>query len=131
MRSILVSITLALLCATAHSQTLKKSDFLKPKPIQADKKWKPYVGSISLASLAVCGIGAISDPLSTRGLNETNPLFRNDRGGIRVGRSLAVGLAPCAATYLFEKKSPQLASLIRFIYGGVKIGWAIRNRRLK
>lgn len=109
---------------------LTKTDFLKPKPL-TQGKWKPFTGSMSIASIAVCGAGAVSDPLSTRGLNETNPLFRNEQGKIRMGRSLAIGIAPCAATYLLEKKSTQAATLIRFVYGAVKIGWTIHNLKEK
>lgn len=129
MKSLLIFITLLAFCATAPAQLTGES-FLKPQPIQADK-WKPYTGSLSIASSAVCFGGAIADPLSTRGLRETNGFFRNDQGGIRLGRALLIGSIPCGVSYLIEKKHPKAAIIGRFVYGGVRGYFAIRNARLK
>lgn len=128
-KSILFTIVLVF-SATASGQSLKQSDFLKPQPIPDRSVWRSY-GPMTAFSTSVCIGGAISDPLSSRGLYENNELFRNEQDQVRTGRGLIAGLAPCAASYFFERKHPKAANGFRFVYGGIKIGWAVRNLLIK
>lgn len=130
-RLMFVSITLLCCSATAYSQQLTKETFTRPQPIP--DKWKAYTGPLSVTSSFVCWGGALGDPLSSRGpgFYEMNSWFRNDQGGVRMTRGLIVGSIPCAVSYALEKKHPRAAIIGRFVYGGVKSFFAIRNVYLR
>lgn len=122
--SLLLMIAWVVLAQSAFGQSpqLKKSDFLKPPT----DKWKPFTGKLSIASTAVCFGGASADIISSQGLQERNAFFRDSSGRLD-NRKALLTFIPCGASYAVEKKYPKAAILGRFVYGGVKTYFAIRN----
>lgn len=124
-----IFITVLLFCATAHAQ--KKSDFLKPQPVNLERSiWKPY-GAMSIASSAVCYGGVSADLATSRGLQEGNPLLRNANGSPNLNRAALIGFGSCSLPFLIKRKHPKAASIVRFVLGSVHIAVAIHNRRLR
>lgn len=129
MKSLFLCIMILCFCATAHAQ--KKSDFLKPQPVNLERSiWKPY-GAMSIASGSVCFGGVGADLLTSRGLTEGNPILRNRDGSPNLTRAALIGFGACSTTYLIERKHSKAASILRYAIGGIHAAVAIHNRRLR
>lgn len=127
----LIVLMCALTGAAGQSRPLQRDDFLKPRAsvIRRDDFFKPY-GKAAIVSTCVCVAGDVADVVSSRHRQEMNGFLRNGRGEIATTPALVIGLAPCAASFLIERRHPKLASFIRLFAGGVHFGAAAHNWRI-
>lgn len=128
MKAASVALTLFLLAISVSGQAIKRSDFLKPQPIDTSAWRKP---TTTIASSAVCFGGVTADLLTSRGLIEGNPLLRNSNGSPNLLRAGLIGFGSCGATYFVDRKHPKAATILRFAIGAAHGLVAIHNRRLK
>lgn len=120
----MVKVILVLLLFT--TPVVAQSGTSSPSPHLVDKNafFKPF-GNGFVVSSAVFWSGTVTDLATTRHniatgrFRESNPFLRDEHGGVRTGRALAVSGAAYGFTLLLEKRHPKLASIVRFIGGGV------------
>lgn len=116
----------ALLCVlltfTIHAQDLNKLELPK------EKFFRPF-GPGFKSSMAVCVAGGLADTFSTGDQYELNPLFRRSDGRLNKPLNITAGLGLCAATMIYERKYPKVVSIMRYVFGGIRFGVAIRNWR--
>jgi len=71
--------------------------------------------------------GFTVDALSSKGHAEANPLFRSRSGTANIGLNAAVTGGFYAFTVWLQRRHPKAASAMRYGFGGIRFGVAIRN----
>jgi hypothetical protein len=105
--------------------------------IPAIRKSKPETGTFRpfgkafALSTAVYWSAAAADVFSSAARHELNPFLRGSRGRIVTTRAAGFAAVPYCLSLLFEKKHSKLASVLRFLGGGVRFGAAIHNWRTR
>lgn len=123
-----VSTTTPTNSAGATAPSASNAAMLKSK--HETRTFRPFGKAFAL-STAVYWSGAIADVSSSATRHELNPFLRGSRGGIVTTRAVGFAAVPYCLSLLFEKKHSKLASVLRFLGGGVRFGAAIHNWRTR
>lgn len=118
-----------LTCATLQAQ-LKKSDFLKPQPIDTSI-WKAR-GPMTIIATGVCVAGQSADLISSTG-REANGFLRGANGRINMSKAVPLKLGMCIAPAFLDSKLPKWARvsfrIAQFAGGGIGFYDFTQNRR--
>jgi hypothetical protein len=107
---------------TLRDKFLKETTHTSSQPAKASKGFFTPFKAGFYVSTAVCVGGAAADIASSLGKQELNPIVRNDRGQLNVGRAILLKGASCGWPALIERRHPRMAFWIRTITG---IGWSV------
>jgi hypothetical protein len=122
------TILVVLLCTMpTFAQKLTKDDFIKPRKLEIRA---PLKDPVMIAATITCFAGATADVLSSHG-GEMNPLLRDSRGNISKPRAAFVSYGVCGAALFLYRWNPRLAKILSFAAGGLHVGAAMHNSRLK
>lgn len=104
------TLALLLLVSTIPAQSLRKSDFLTPKPLAATTGLFRPMGPMAISSTVVCTLGQSLDIISSTGY-EGNAFLRDSNGKMNRARAIPLKLAPCLLPLLFERKLNRTARI--------------------